>query len=124
MNILLIEPDKILGDLLQSTMSSLNHEVEIAKTAQAALDKVSETCDVIVLEIQLGLHNGIEFLYELRSYDELQKIPVVLHTMNKNVLDESYRESLHDLGVRSVLYKPNATTEQLIEAAVTAGQTV
>lgn len=117
MNILLVEPDKILGQSLFATFEKAGHAVIWKRTAQTALDGLDEQQpDVVVLEIQLGLHNGIEFLYEIRSYTEWKHIPVIVHTMNQHTHHETFVEPFKQLGVEAVLYKPRTTTKQLLEA--------
>lgn len=115
MKLLLIEPDKILGQILQANLQTAGHTVLWCRTAQKSLDALDEELpDLIILEIQLGLHNGIEFLYEIRSYPEWQHIPVAVHTINTKALDMIFGQAFEQLGVRSVLYKPRTTTKQLL----------
>lgn len=90
------------------------HSVCWARNAQTAVDAVdTELPDVIVLELQLGLHNGIEFLYEIRSYPEWQAIPILLYTMNRRAADTAFAETLYQLGVQGIYYKPEVNPRQL-----------
>ncbi len=76
MNILIVEPDKILGAATKTAFEAFGCKITWKRSAQTALDSLDDKLpDLIILEIQLGLHNGIEFLYEIRSYPEWQKIP-------------------------------------------------
>ncbi len=115
MKILLVEPDRVLAKVLTDSLHAAGHDVVCARTAQTSLDGADDSPDIIVLETQLGLHNGIEFLYELRSYVEWQDIPVIIHTLNTNLLNEQFAKPLTDLGVVKTLYKPQTTTKQLID---------
>lgn len=115
MKVLLIEPDAVLAEAISAAFTKRKHQVTWRRSAQKALDALDETVpDLIVLEIQLGLHNGIEFLYEIRSYPEWQNIPVVVHTLNAKVLDRQFTNAFADLDVRAVLYKPRTSTQQLV----------
>lgn len=115
MHILLIEPDRILGAGLQEALEAFGCSVAWSRSAQAALDALDDTLpDIIILELQLGLHNGIEFLYEIRSYTEWQQIPVIAHTINSKAQDPIFNRSFKSLGVQAVLYKPRTSTSQLI----------
>lgn len=117
MNILLIEPDKVLAQILKLAMKTDGHEVVIKRTAQSALDSLDENIpDIVVLEIQLDKHNGIEYLYELRSYSEWQAIPVIVHTKNRNVLNDDFKIIWNQAGVKEIFYKPQTTTKQLIRS--------
>jgi len=115
-NILLIEPDRILGEAAKQALEAIGHSVVCCRSAQTGLDALdSNLPDVIILELQLGIHNGIEFLYEVRSYPEWKHIAVVVHTLNVRVLDERFQEPFSQLGVKTVLYKPHTTTKKLAQ---------
>jgi len=62
------------------------------------------------LELQLASHNGIEFLYELRSYNDWQSIPVIIHSL---VPATAFTNIAPELGVVSYLYKPTTTLKKL-----------
>jgi response regulator RpfG family c-di-GMP phosphodiesterase len=63
--------------------------------------------------LQLAGHNGIEFLYELRSYGDWQHVPVIIHTLvNRRSLELS-QELLTALGVIRYLYKPATSLQKL-----------
>lgn len=119
MKILLVEPDKILGQTAKTSLQANGHKVTLRTNAQTALDALDKNLpDMIILEIQLGIHNGIEFLYELRSYIEWQEIPVIVHTINAKILDERFGQALTQLGVMTLLYKPRTTLKKLNASVV------
>lgn len=115
--ILLLEPDAKLGSLYKEILSK-DFDVEHCRMsfdAISILDK--KTIDIVVLELQIALHNGIEFLYEMRSYSEWQNIPVILHT---NVSPQWYENcgTLKDqLNITAYLYKP-VTKLHMLRTAV------
>ncbi len=112
MIILLIEPDTQLGEIYTSALQQAGHRVYWQRDAQSAIkaaDKVRP--DSVILELQLARHNGIEFLYEFRSYPDWQNIPVMLHT-SALALPAS-PELLAGLGVQVVHYKPQTTLAEL-----------
>ena len=115
--ILLIEPDHVLSEiyaraLLQHRKASVR-QVQSAQQAIAAAD--TKAPDLIILELQLVEHSGIEFLYELRSYPEWQAIPVIIQSL---VPFGEFRDNwdlLHDeLGVVQYLYKPHTSLQKLL----------
>lgn len=111
MNILLVEPNHTLGGIYRQALAKAGHEVSVAKSAQAAVYLADKSCpDVVVLEMQLPGHSGVEFLYEFRSYPEWQDIPVVLHTF----VAEQDLAALSGLNVAAYLYKPAAKLKQLV----------
>lgn len=114
MNVLLIEPDAITARLVTQVFEQQGYVVRCACSAQAGVDAMTDMLpDIIVLEVQLGVHNGIEFLYEIRSYADWQSVPVVIYSINQTLRHAEFRTSLRQLGVGDVLYKPAVTIDQL-----------
>lgn len=116
-HIIVVEADRTLGRLYQQAISDDGHTVQLLHDAQAAISAIDEQRPaLIVLDIMLGEHNGVEFLYELRSYPEWDGIPVILHT----VVPSSHPGLGHywwsQLGIVSYLYKPNTSLQQLRQA--------
>src|SRR5688500_605476 len=100
--IVLIEHDRILARTYQRALTP--HAVIVARSAQAAVSAMdSEVPDLVILELQLGRHNGIELLYELRSYPDWQMVPVVIHTLVAPGTIELSGDVLKGLGVVSFL---------------------
>lgn len=104
MNILLVEPNNILGKAYLQSLEQAGHEVLWCTSGQMGLLAAdNEAPDVVVLELQLPGHNGIEFLYEFRSYRDWQAIPIVVHTFVPEALSPQQRSQLN---IISYLYKP------------------
>jgi CheY-like chemotaxis protein len=117
-NVLLIEPDEVLAAAYMRALEHVGHIVEYAASGQEAVDAADEQMpDVVVLELQLMTHGGIEFLHEFRSYDEWKHIPIVINTLvppatlakSRSVLEQEY-------GVTACLYKPQTSLQQFIRA--------
>lgn len=121
-NVLLIEPDKVLARAYTQGLAYAGHVVTHVHGAQDAIEAADDqTPDIVVLEPQLSVQDGIAFLQEFRSYSEWQQIPVILNTHLTAVDLAPVRSALErDLGVSVCLYKPQTTLEQLIRA-VNAG---
>jgi DNA-binding response OmpR family regulator len=119
-HILLLEPDTILAQTYQQALAQQGHHITWCASAQTAIDVVdTERPDIVILEPQLANHNGIEFLYELRSYTEWQSIPVIIHSLIKFQNQTAWQS----LGVHTYLYKPHtslATLQQTIGRALHA----
>lgn len=117
MNILLIEPDKKLGDIYQRALEAEGHIVQQSAHAQDAVHLADEVKPaVILLELQLAAHNGIEFLYEFRSYPEWQGIPVILLTVVSPSSLQITKKMMKNFGILECLYKPATNLKQLIFA--------
>lgn len=123
--ILLIEPDRQLADIYAQALRVDAHTVQTCATAQQAIHGTDEQQpDVIILELQLVEHSGIEFLYELRSYPEWQAIPVLIHThVPPGEFADNWQLCKEQLNVTNFLYKPH-TSLAALRRAVTELMTV
>jgi two-component system, OmpR family, response regulator QseB len=102
MRILLVEDNLVLGDGVASGLRKHNYTVDWVKDGEAALQAVlNEKFEVIVLDIGLPIHDGVEILKTMRA----KKIntPVLLLT----ALDEMDSKILGlDSGADDYLTKP------------------
>lgn len=113
MNVLLIEPDIQLGAIYKQAIEQAGHIVSWQRAAQSAIEAADkQKPDVVVLELQLARHNGVEFLYEFRSYPDWEQVPIILHT-SVTMLPVS-KELLERFGVQTLHYKPQTTLGELI----------
>ncbi len=114
--ILLIEPDKILSENYELSLKQHDYQVEIVRYAQSAIYAVdNQTPDLIILEIQLAIHSGIEFLYELRSYNEWQSIPVLVSSVvSRSEFSDSGYILFKELNVFDYCDKSKVSMEDLI----------
>ncbi|CAN5353948.1 N/A [soil metagenome] len=115
--ILLVEPDRVLAKTYHQSLVSAGHEVHTCNSAQAAIIAADQICpDVVVLELQLVAHSGVEFLYEFRSYPDWQDIPVVVHTsVPPNRFASNFADVRTQLRISQYLYKPLTSLRQLRE---------
>lgn len=109
-HVLIVEPDSVQASLIASAVGSeqlQTHIVAEAQTAISAADKNKPS--LVIVEIALPSHNGIEFLHEFRSYPEWMDIPVVVfsqqHVDNHAIF--------HSLGNVTYLYKPRTSLANL-----------
>ena len=116
MNILLIEPDRILAKTYQKALQQAGHIVHLSTTAQSAIYNADKHApDLIVLELQLVSHSGVEFLYEFRSYPEWQSTPViVVSNVPPGEFSDSWDVLKDQLGVVAYRYKPRTSLKTLI----------
>lgn len=79
--ILLVEPNKLFTQNISKALAASGYEVRLAASAQAAIASADDQKpELVILEIELAKHNGIEFLYEFRSYADWQEIPVIIYS--------------------------------------------
>lgn len=105
--ILLIEPDRNLAGLIAKLLKHQDHEVTRATDAQKAITAVDQTKpDIVILELKLPVHNGIEFLYELKSYADWQDIPVIIYSQVPDGIKAVGPNRWDQFGVVAYHYKP------------------
>jgi DNA-binding response OmpR family regulator len=116
--ILLVEPDRLLAKIYADVLTAARHQVVVCSGAQSAITAADQTQpDLVILELQLVEHSGIEFLYEFRSYPDWQAIPVLIHTQVPPAeFTDSQLVLKHELGVNNYLYKPRTSLRQLLVA--------
>jgi DNA-binding response OmpR family regulator len=114
--ILLIEPDRLLADTYRQALESAGHWVVMCAGAQSAIFAADEIKpDMVILEIQLVGHSGIEFLYEFQSYPDWQNIPVLIQSnVPAGEFAGSWDMLQAQLGVRAYFYKPLTTIRTLL----------
>lgn len=115
-SLLLIEPDPVLVKIYKDYLEKNGFKIAAAKDAQDAVNKADKkTPDIVVMELQLVGHSGIEFLYEFRSYSEWQKVPVIINShVPKREFKENWRVLSQELGVIEYLYKPITSLSHLL----------
>src|SRR5258708_21339482 len=113
--ILLIEPDDTLADTYITALIYIGHEVSRVSGAQEAIDVADRIKpDLVIMEIELASHNGIEFLYEFRTYSEWQRIPVVVLSMVPPTEFSNATSLWAELAVSAYHYKPRTSLSQLV----------
>jgi DNA-binding response OmpR family regulator len=116
MKILLVEPNILLGDTYRQALETEGYKAILVHGAQEAVQVAdNKPPDVVVLELQLAGHSGVEFLYEFRSYPEWQQIPIVLHTMVPPHALNMSEALLNQLNIADYLYKPSTSLHKLCD---------
>jgi DNA-binding response OmpR family regulator len=115
-NILLIEPDRLLATTYGQALTAAGHQVVAAATAQAGIQAADAMAPaLVILELQLVEHSGIEFLYEFRSYTDWQAIPVLVHSnVPPGEFNHSRQLLREELGVQTYLYKLHTSLRELL----------
>jgi len=126
MHILLIEPDAVAAPLYAAGLQAAHYTVATVASAQSAIGAADQQApDVVIMEMQLGAHNGIAFLQEFRSYAEWQKVPVIIHSFQKPPADTQVLDVLQrEYGMHAWLYKPQTSIAALVSVVHRLGITV
>jgi DNA-binding response OmpR family regulator len=115
MRILLIEPDKVLAHLYHQALEGAGHVVCWTNGAQDAIHQADGfNPELVILELQLAAHNGVEFLYEFRSYSDWIDIPAVILSVVPQGASGLPEPTLEKLGVIDYLYKPETKLKDVV----------
>lgn len=115
--ILVVEPDYNVGQTLAQFLNHHGHVASYCSSAQQAIHAADEkTPGVIILELQLPTHNGIELLYELRSYEDWHNIPVIIYSQIPPAHQAISPMLWENLGVVAYHYKPLAKLTDLLKS--------
>lgn len=110
--ILIIEDEKILGEMYKDKLENSGHQVFLTMTAKEGLEIAKkEKPDLIILDILLPGENGVSFLKWIKKELELSKIPVVVLS---NYDGLSTKKEAFELGVKDYFLKTDLTPEQLV----------
>lgn len=114
MQLLLIEPDKILGSSYKLGLTEAGFRVRWAQSAEVAIH-LTDTVrpNLIVLEPKLAAHSGVEFLHELRSYEDWSSIKVVIYSSVPKYSFGINENAWNKFGVVRYLEKSKTSVSQL-----------
>ena len=111
--ILIIEDEKILGEMYQDKFIKAGFETVLIDTAEEGIQAVSkENPDLILLDILLPRANGISFLEQIKKNKKLASIPVVAFS---NYDDPDTKVEAYRLGVKDYLIKTNYTPGEVVK---------
>jgi CheY-like chemotaxis protein len=93
MKVLVVEDDKIAQLGIKKILSSgdLSIELVLAENGKEGVDyfdkaEAAET-DFVLLDLNMPVMNGFEFLENIRKNEKLKDLPVVVHTTSDNIED-------------------------------------
>src|SRR3989338_1689942 len=110
--ILLIEDEKILGEMYKEKFTQAGFEVVWADSAEKGIEVILEVKpDLVLLDILLPRGNGISFLKKLKELPEIVSCPVVAFS---NFDDPETKKQAFELGVKEYLIKTNYTPSEIV----------
>lgn len=114
MKILLLEPNRILAEQYTRFLENEGYKVMWCENAQDGVAAADNTHpDIVILELLLSGHSGVEFLYEFRSYVDWLILPVIILSSVSQLSSGVSSTTLHELGVTAYLYKSETSLPQL-----------
>ncbi len=119
MKILSVDDTRTIRKTVQSMVEVIGADFLEAENGQEGLEVLANengNVDLIILDIEMPVMDGIEFLRRVKTSDEFQHIPVImLTTVN---LKERMIEAIR-LGAKQYMTKP-FTSEELLTKIVQA----
>lgn len=113
--VLLVEPDYMLGDSYETALSK-NYKVIVARNAQEAIDFIDGgKIDLVITDTMISENNGIEILYEIRSYDDWLELPMImLSSIPAHDFPIAHKD-WRKYGIANFAYKPKTQPIDLVK---------
>ncbi|MBP9728508.1 MAG: response regulator [Candidatus Moranbacteria bacterium] len=109
----IIDDDADLREIYLMKFNQEGFDVSLAINGEEGLKSIREkTPDIILLDLQMPVKNGIEVLQELQADKELAKIPVIILTNIDN--EDAFRE-VGEYETRFYLIKSLTTPQQAVD---------
>lgn len=116
MRVLIVDPDVVMSRQMVASFISAGHDTIAAHTIADAVNYLDNNkVDAVVLELHIPVHNGVEFMYELRSYTDWQTIPIVVYSYANDRVLPSVRTQ-QQLGIQAFLSKTKHRLRDVIVA--------
>lgn len=111
--VLVIEDDKILGDILSSKLRAEGYETYWEMDGETGLQKMIEIMpDLVLLDIVMPKKNGYEVLEDVRKDDNLKKIPIVIISNSGQPIELA---RIVELGAKDYIIKAQFSPEEVLE---------
>lgn len=110
--IAIIEDDPVINQMYRMKFEADGFEVYMADDGKRGVEIVkSVQPDIILLDLQMPVMNGVEALTEIRSQDWGKNIPVLILT---NLGEEEAPSEIKDLNITSYIVKAALTPKQVV----------
>lgn len=111
--ICIIDDDADLREIYLMKFNQEGFDVSLATNGEEGMKSIREkTPDIILLDLQMPVKNGVEVLQELQADKELSKIPVIVLTNIDN--EDAFRE-VGEYETRFYLIKSLTTPQQAVD---------
>src|SRR6185503_2621042 len=112
--ILLLQSDDQLSATTATYLKLKGHSVAVHKDPQAAVLAADRLVpDLVIMDLMLAGRSGAEFLYEIRSYPDWQRLPVIATGHLSPLQIEPYIDSFSHLGVAKYLPRQTSSLSKL-----------
>ncbi len=114
MRVLIVEPSKELAAIISKSFTEGGIAADVAHTAQTGISRADKNKpDIVILELLISEHNGLEFVHEFKSYQDWFDIPIVIYS---NLSTEELGKAVgwkEDMNIIRHFYKPTVTLKEL-----------
>lgn len=101
---LIVDDSKVVRMVARKIFEGLNFSIEEAEDGQVALDACAKSIpDVVLLDWNMPVMSGIEFLKELRAMPDIEQ-PVVVFCTTEN--DMAHIQEAIEAGANEYIMKP------------------
>jgi len=105
MKILIVDDDVELTKAVESTLTSVGHEVQSTNEPREGLKLIRECAnDLVFLDLSMPEFSGIDIINNLAEDDKVKEKKIVV--MTASAVDDVELKNMINLGVHSVLRKP------------------
>ncbi len=110
-NILVVEDDKFLSDTYRNILEMKGFKVVLSYNGEEALNHLDKhQPDLILLDINMPVIDGVEFLERIKANNKLKRIPVLLIT---GIIQTEKIGRCLDLGATGYIEKAHSPVEVL-----------
>ncbi|MEJ6950656.1 response regulator transcription factor [Halanaerobiaceae bacterium ANBcell28] len=106
--ILVVDDEKNIRELIKYNLETAGYIVDMAVDGQAALDKLDNSIDLIVLDLMLPVIDGLTVCRKIRANDDYQNIPIIMLTAKGEEFDKVLGL---EMGADDYLTKPFSSRE-------------
>jgi DNA-binding response OmpR family regulator len=111
--LLVAEDDKLLATFYKKKFSKEGFDVKVANNGQEALDMMKTFVpNVMILDLQMPVMNGIETLEKMRKTPSLHDVPVIIAT---NIDDEKTINKGINLGAKGYVVKSDISLDNFVK---------
>ena len=111
--ILIIEDEKILGEMYRDILVHAGFEISWTRSAEEGIETLPKAKpDLILLDILLPRASGIGFIKQLREQKEFSSTPVVAFS---NYDEPATKKEALSLGAKDYLIKTNYTPQEIVD---------
>jgi CheY-like chemotaxis protein len=105
MKILIVDDDVELVKAVESTLSSVGHDVQFTNEPREGLKLIREqNHDLVFLDLSMPEFSGIDIINNLAEENIIKEKKIVV--MTASAINDEELQHLVDLGVHSILRKP------------------